>query len=246
MAEIRKQALIASGVQIEGLQQASAGGAGGAPKKVVYGNRKKKGPAGKAPGSRSGTPDPSTPVNADAESSDEEAPVVQAATPKPANGASPSKLPADNSPKDDWDASSGDENDKASPTAGVKDAWDASSDEETEKVVPKTSVQQPKPSQGSMYCWSRYLTHNSLVLSSGTENRTNSGTACCDETTCSHTSCSCQATRRGIFIRRGLIRRIIRRGRFIVGRGGRGGTHVCAEDGASKKARSRRTTCKGP
>ena len=42
LAEIRKQVLLASGVQIEGLQQPSRSGPP-AVKKVVHGNRKKKG-----------------------------------------------------------------------------------------------------------------------------------------------------------------------------------------------------------
>jgi translation initiation factor 5B len=106
MAEIRKQALLASGVQIEGLQQASGSGAP-AVKKVVYGNRKKKGPANvakdasPAPESRPRTPEPVAPT-----------PVVEP------------KAEAE----DDWEASSAEE--ETAPPAGVKDSWDASSDEE--------------------------------------------------------------------------------------------------------------------
>ena len=56
-AELRKQALLASGVQIEGLQQH---GDTPKPKKVVYDNRKKKkGPASAAGSSHPGTRDPS-------------------------------------------------------------------------------------------------------------------------------------------------------------------------------------------
>ncbi|KAL0949089.1 hypothetical protein HGRIS_009180 [Hohenbuehelia grisea] len=107
-AERRKQALLASGVQIEGLQQEA--GAAPAPKKVVYGNRKKKGPAVKdaspVPESRPKTPEVETPPPA------AEKPVEE--------------------PKDDWDASSDDEAAKPAEPApeGVKDDWDASSDEE--------------------------------------------------------------------------------------------------------------------
>ncbi|KAJ6567397.1 hypothetical protein DFH09DRAFT_1156861 [Mycena vulgaris] len=120
MAEIRKQALLASGVQIEGLQQASGSGAP-AVKKVVYGNRKKKGPAAKdaspAPESRPRTPEPIAPVVA---------PVVASKA----------------EPEDDWDASSAEE-DVKSPVAGVKDSWDASSDEEDAAPPPPPPVSTP-------------------------------------------------------------------------------------------------------
>ncbi|KAJ7499438.1 hypothetical protein FB451DRAFT_1205448 [Mycena latifolia] len=126
MAEIRKQALLASGVQIEGLQQASGSGAP-AVKKVVYGNRKKKGPgptnaakeASPAPESRPRTPEPAAPV------------VTAVAEPK-------------EEPEDDWEASSAEEDVKAS--AGVKDSWDASSDEEdAAPPPPSTSTPATKP-----------------------------------------------------------------------------------------------------
>ncbi|KAK7051356.1 eukaryotic translation initiation factor 5B [Paramarasmius palmivorus] len=113
MAEMRKQALLASGVQVEGLQQG-----GGAPKKVNYGARKKKGPSTKdsspAPESRPETPAPATPV----------------ITEKPLEPQQPEK----GAEKDDWDASSDEE--EAAPTVApesVKDSWDASSDDEEEK-----------------------------------------------------------------------------------------------------------------
>lgn len=107
VAEIRKQALLASGVQIEGLQQ---GGATAPTKKVVYGNKKKKGHSAKESSpaaSRPRTPEP-------------------AVEDKPTNG----------DIKDDWDASSGDEQKAVEqPTAEttpdvIKDDWEASSDEE--------------------------------------------------------------------------------------------------------------------
>ncbi|KAJ7477244.1 hypothetical protein B0H11DRAFT_2234711 [Mycena galericulata] len=110
LAERRKQALLASGVQIEGLQQASGSGAS-AVKKVVYGNRKKKGPAGPAkevspaPESRPRTPEPVAPVVE---------PVVEAKA----------------EPEDDWEASSAEEEEVKTAVPGVKDSWDASSDEE--------------------------------------------------------------------------------------------------------------------
>ena len=109
MADIRKQALLASGVQIEGLQQAS-GSAPPAAKKVVYGNRKKKGPGAKdvspAPESRPRSPEP-----------------VPAAPVEPAET---------NDAKSDWDADSDKDEPQpeAAPPVDVKDDWDASSDEE--------------------------------------------------------------------------------------------------------------------
>lgn len=116
MAEIRKQALLASGVQIEGLQ--SSGSGTGAPKKVVYGNRKKKGPVAKdaspAPESRPRTP---------------EAP----ATTAPPTEAAPAAAATEDEQKDDWDASS-DEEAKPAAVESLKDSWDASSDEEKEEA----------------------------------------------------------------------------------------------------------------
>ncbi|KAK7471227.1 eukaryotic translation initiation factor 5B [Stygiomarasmius scandens] len=107
-AEIRKKALLASGVQIEGLQ-----GTAPVPKKPVYGNRKKKGPVGKdaspAPESRPRTPEPAQPTK-------EKTPELE----PPANGAA----------KDDWDDSSEGEGAKPAADDEVKDSWDASSDEE--------------------------------------------------------------------------------------------------------------------
>ncbi|TFK22197.1 hypothetical protein FA15DRAFT_596525 [Coprinopsis marcescibilis] len=115
MAEIRKQALLASGVQIEGLQASGSGPAAG--KKVVYGNRKKK-----APGAKDASPAQSRPR------SPEPTP-----TPPPASVASSSKQ--DDEPKSDWEASSDGEDTKPAAqapaaAAEVKDSWDASSDEE--------------------------------------------------------------------------------------------------------------------
>ncbi|ESK87959.1 eukaryotic translation initiation factor 5b [Moniliophthora roreri MCA 2997] len=112
-AEMRKQALLASGVQVEGLQQ----GGGQSAKKVNYGARKKKGPAAKdsspAPESRPETPAPATPVIAEKFLEPQ----------KPGNGTE----------KDDWDASSEEEQVAKPATTDVKDSWDASSDEEEEK-----------------------------------------------------------------------------------------------------------------
>jgi translation initiation factor 5B len=127
MAEIRKQALLASGVQIEGLQASGSGA--GAPKKVVYGNRKKKGPVTKdaspAPESRPTTPEP-----------------VVAPTPPPAE-----KAPAAaDEPKDDWDASS-DEEAKPAVAEGVKGDWDASSGEEEEEAPAPATAPAPTPTE---------------------------------------------------------------------------------------------------
>ncbi|KAF7330874.1 Tr-type G domain-containing protein [Mycena venus] len=131
MAEIRKQALLASGVQIEGLQQASGSGAP-AVKKVVYGNRKKKGPtaakeASPAPESRPRTPEPVAPA---------ETPAVE---PKA-------------EPEDDWEASSAEEETAPAPP-GVKDSWDASSDEEDAPPpppsVPVSTPAKPTPAKST-------------------------------------------------------------------------------------------------
>ncbi|KAF9076705.1 hypothetical protein BDP27DRAFT_1284669 [Rhodocollybia butyracea] len=112
-AEMRKQALLASGVQIEGLQQSASGPS---TKKVLYGNRRKKGPAanGASPApSRSRTPEPSVAKDDKAET---------------ATNASVD-VPVKNN---DWDASSDDE---IKPTPeGIKDSWDVSSDEEETKL----------------------------------------------------------------------------------------------------------------
>jgi translation initiation factor 5B len=124
-AEIRRQALLASGVQIEGLQQTSGNGAP-VGKKMTYGNRKKKGPVSKevssAPSSRPRTPDP--------------APVIPAAKEE--------EPVADDDVKDDWDASSGDDVTKAS--VDVKDSWDVSSEEEAESK-PSEPVSFAKPAE---------------------------------------------------------------------------------------------------
>ena len=125
MAEIRKQALLASGVQIEGLQQASGTGPP-AVKKVVYGNRKKKGP-----GAKDASPAPSRPRS-----------------PETVEGRTPTLLPvqvkhaeaANGDAKSDWEASSGEEEVKpeapASATPDVKDDWDASSEDDDARPPP--------------------------------------------------------------------------------------------------------------
>ncbi|KAK0231376.1 hypothetical protein IW262DRAFT_1478609 [Armillaria fumosa] len=112
MAEIRKKALIASGAQIEGLQQQQAGGP---PKKVVYGSRKKN-VKKEVTESRPRTPEPEPEPEPPKEQAKEEA-----------NGKGAAK--------DDWDDSSEEENEGTKKPEGVKDDWDASSEEETEKPV---------------------------------------------------------------------------------------------------------------
>ncbi|KAK0447939.1 hypothetical protein EV421DRAFT_1733112 [Armillaria borealis] len=112
MAEIRKKALIASGAQIEGLQQQQAGGP---PKKVVYGNRKKN-VKKEVTESRPRTPEPEP---------EPEPPKEQAKEEVNEKGAA----------KDDWDDSSEGENEDTKKPEGVKDDWDASSEEETEKPL---------------------------------------------------------------------------------------------------------------
>jgi translation initiation factor 5B len=115
LAERRKEALLASGVQIEGLQQATGHDAP-AGKKVVYGNRKKKGlelrEALSAPGSRPISP----------------APVAQIAQ-MPVESSKEGEQVQDDV-KDAWDVSSDERETSAAVVGSVKDSWDASSDEE--------------------------------------------------------------------------------------------------------------------
>ncbi|KIK55367.1 hypothetical protein GYMLUDRAFT_76583 [Collybiopsis luxurians FD-317 M1] len=120
-AEMRKQALLASGVQIEALQQPAAAAG---PKKVVYGNRKKKGPAANDASPASSRPRTPEPVVSE----------EKVETPAPA------QVSAESPAKDDWDASSGEEKE------GVKDSWDASSDEEEKKPAQKAT---PAPAKTS-------------------------------------------------------------------------------------------------
>ncbi|KAI0773627.1 hypothetical protein C8Q74DRAFT_1265687 [Fomes fomentarius] len=128
-AELRRQALLASGVQIEGLQQ----GAGShQSKKVVYDNRKKKkGPASAAGSSRPGTRDPSPvreekPTEPTPDAKLKAKPELAPSTPEPSEGAEDAK--------DDWEASSDEEEEKK---ADVKDSWDQSSEDEEEASATK-------------------------------------------------------------------------------------------------------------
>jgi translation initiation factor 5B len=133
MAEIRKQALLASGVQIEGLQQASGTGPP-AVKKVVYGNRKKKGP-----GAKDASPAPSRPRSPE---------VVEDRVPTPPPARVKPIEAANDDAKSDWEASSGEEiKPEASVSAApdVKDDWDASSEDEA-RPPRKPTVPSIKPS----------------------------------------------------------------------------------------------------
>jgi translation initiation factor 5B len=119
MAELRKQALLASGVQIEGLQ--ASGSAPPAAKKVVYGNRKKKGPATKEPSSKDASPAPES--------------RPRSPEPSPSPSPAPASKPEDDA-KSDWEASSDDE---PEAKAAVKDSWDASSEEEQPEPTPAST-----------------------------------------------------------------------------------------------------------
>lgn len=133
MAEIRKQALLASGVQIEGLQQASGTGPP-AVKKVVYGNRKKKGP-----GAKDASPAPSRPRSPE---------VVEDRVPTPPPARVNLTEAANGDAKSDWEASSGEEvkpEASVSATPDIKDDWDASSEDEA-RPTPKPTVPSIKPS----------------------------------------------------------------------------------------------------
>lgn len=122
-AEIRRQALLSSGVQVEGLQQP------GAPsKRPVYSSRKKAGSAkggSPAPDSVPQTPEPPRPKEL-------------APEPIPKPEPTPVEKVAEDVP-DDWEASS--EEEKAPPAAEVKDDWDDSSEEGS----PPATTPAPKP-----------------------------------------------------------------------------------------------------
>ncbi|XP_006459793.1 hypothetical protein AGABI2DRAFT_184341 [Agaricus bisporus var. bisporus H97] len=118
MAERRKEALLASGVYIEGLQQPSGGGA---PKKPVYGNKKKK------------------PLKTSSPAADSR-PRSPAHIPEPDTQETP-KVEVVDDVKSDWE-NSADEQKSISGTqpesqSEVKDTWDASSDEEKEASASK-------------------------------------------------------------------------------------------------------------
>jgi translation initiation factor 5B len=119
MAERRKQALLASGVQIEGLQPGSSNSAA---KKVVYGSRKK------GPDMRKASPAPtSRPLSPE--------PVIQ-----------PIAQPSDgDGVKDDWDLTSEDEAPKVHDPNDVKESWEASSDEDISQIVHAPAPSQQLP-----------------------------------------------------------------------------------------------------
>jgi len=118
-AEIRKQALLASGVQIEGLQQPAA-----PSKRPIYGNRKKGGPG------KGASPAPSTPQTPEPPHPKELAP-EPSPTPEP-EPSREEKVTQD--VRDEWDASS--EEEKVPPAVEVKESWDDSSEEETPAPAP--------------------------------------------------------------------------------------------------------------
>ena len=124
-AEIRKQALLASGVQIEGLHQPGA-----PPKRPIYGNRKRGGLAkgnSPAPDSVPQTPEPRQPEELASE---------------PAAELESGQSPAESEVQDDWEAPS--EEETAPPPAEMKESWDDSSDEGEVAPVPvATPAQKP-------------------------------------------------------------------------------------------------------
>ena len=123
-AEIRKQALLASGAHIEGLQHAAPS------KRPVYGNRKKGGSA------KGASPAPSIPQTPEPPHPKELAPE---ASPTPEPEPSQEEKVTQDVP-DDWEASSAEE--KVPPAVEVKESWDDSSEEEGPVPAPTPA---PKP-----------------------------------------------------------------------------------------------------
>ncbi|KDQ11544.1 hypothetical protein BOTBODRAFT_35216 [Botryobasidium botryosum FD-172 SS1] len=124
-AEIRRQALIASGVQIEGLQENKSAAAAG-PKKVVYGNKKKKPAAGQQQklASRPETPEVSAPPS-----------VVDEEQPKAVE-------------KEDWEMSEEESAKVEEKPAVEKDEWDMSGEDEKPapaKGAPAVTKAKPPP-----------------------------------------------------------------------------------------------------
>jgi translation initiation factor 5B len=142
-AELRKQALLKSGVQIEGLQALSSGAP--ANKKVVYGNRKKQGPGGGGSSAQSSPMPTSRPLSPE--------PTPEPTTPEltsaPTTAAKGETLQTTDDIKSDWDASSGDEG-KDPVDGSVKDSWDASSDDEGEKPA---QVTKPVQKSTDFFCF---------------------------------------------------------------------------------------------
>lgn len=131
VAEMRKQALLASGVVIDGLQHQQAGGSGGTQKKFSYGSKKKR-----APQTGTSTKE-STPISTPSLTTKALSPEPEPASP------TPEEKPADI--KDEWDAESEEEKPKKTPAhaADVKSDWDDSS--EDEKPAPKPAAQGMRP-----------------------------------------------------------------------------------------------------
>ncbi|KAG9019509.1 hypothetical protein FRB90_001170 [Tulasnella sp. 427] len=122
-AEMRRQALIASGAVVAGQADKAASGSGGGAPKFKYGGKSKGQKQTKAPSSTVASD--STPASP----AISEATLPSVAEPVP----SPSKAVEKPAAKDSWEDS--DEEEAAPPAApaaqsGVKDDWDASSDEE--------------------------------------------------------------------------------------------------------------------
>lgn len=135
--------MLSSGVQIEGLQKSNGPAA---PRKVVYGNRKKKQLSStkdtessvaddrSQPDARTGTPTPDT-----------RSPVVQSPELPP-----PSAV---DDVKDAWDAES-DKEESAEQKASVESDWDASSDDENEA----NGAGKSDPSDRPGFCSDDWLT----------------------------------------------------------------------------------------
>ncbi|KAH8115780.1 hypothetical protein DFH11DRAFT_1688413 [Phellopilus nigrolimitatus] len=128
-AKRRKEALLASGVLIEGLQHAVVD----KPKKVVYASRKKKsGPA---------------PKDDDISSTVASTPTVQSPVVKveelPDVTPAPALTPTDDGVKDEWDAESEKEDEKPVPAEDVKSDWDASSSDEEKNRKPSKLAEKP-------------------------------------------------------------------------------------------------------
>lgn len=101
---------------------------------MVYGNRKKRGPASVAPSSAQASPAPvSRPLSPE---------LTPEPSPAPTPVAKVDKLPANEDVKSDWDASSDDETKAPAADTDVKDSWDAPSEDEDFKPKPdiKTAV----------------------------------------------------------------------------------------------------------
>jgi translation initiation factor 5B len=133
MAERRKQALLASGVQIEGLQQSSGGGA---PKRVVYGNKKKK------PLKTSSPATDSRPRSTE--------PTLE---PDRQNKSTAEVVDDVDDVKSDWEKSADEEKSTSGmqpgPESQVKDSWDASDDEE-QKTAPNPAADGERLEKGTI------------------------------------------------------------------------------------------------